>query len=137
MNKEKLGFVTLGDMNYFTVINLCTKKIKKYYPNSKIYIYDIGFSKEQARLLKNKGGVSLINWKNNIPLKEFKKFRRQIFEFLLKFKFLRYLIKNILPAYSMGRLSIYELNVILRFFRFSKHIYLFSTSIIYNFHLKL
>lgn len=61
--KKTVNFLTIGDKNYFDSIFLSAKQIKKFYPESSLFIYDWGFENKQKRQLKAISNVNFVNWK--------------------------------------------------------------------------
>ena len=59
---KELNFVTIGDKNYFGFVLHSIKKIELFYPNSKFFIYDWGFTKRQKLILNSYTITVLIDW---------------------------------------------------------------------------
>jgi hypothetical protein len=49
---KKVNFVTIGDSAFFKTILLSAKQVSKFYPESKFFIYDWGFNKEQKKEIR-------------------------------------------------------------------------------------
>ena len=52
---KELNFITIGDRNYFPIINLSIKQVEKIYPFSRFFIYDWGFTWVQ-------GSIRSVKW---------------------------------------------------------------------------
>ncbi len=63
---KELNFMTIGDKNYFPIINYALKKLALFYPTCKFFIYDWGFTTEQKNILYSYPITVLIDWKDNL-----------------------------------------------------------------------
>ena len=59
---KEINFITIGDNNFFPFIHLSIKKLIKFYPLSKIYIYDWGFNHLQRKKLESYYNTIIIDW---------------------------------------------------------------------------
>lgn len=90
--------MTIGDKNFFHVIRRSVAQVAKFYPGSAFYIYDWGFTYDQAKTLRDCRNTHVVDWKANIDLESgFKtvKFGRN----------LKYYIKKYLLGYPAGNLE--------------------------------
>ena len=62
----ELNFVTIGDCNFFPIINFSTKQLLKFYPNCTLYLYDWGFTEKQKKVLNSYPITVFIDWKDNL-----------------------------------------------------------------------
>lgn len=62
LHKGGFDFLTIGDKKYFDLISLSVNQINKIYPDAKIFIYDWGFTPNQAGYLKRQANVEVIRW---------------------------------------------------------------------------
>lgn len=60
---KKVDFVTIGDCNYFKTIEVSVKKIASLYPESRVVVYDWGFTVEQKKILQSINNVLVRPWK--------------------------------------------------------------------------
>ena len=61
---DDLNFVIMGDEKFFDCILLSMRQAQKYYPDSKLYIYVWGFTREQVvKLGQEIDNVHIIDWK--------------------------------------------------------------------------
>ncbi|MEX0919952.1 MAG: hypothetical protein WDZ69_00025 [Candidatus Pacearchaeota archaeon] len=85
--KRKISFVTFGDSGFFPFIKTNLKAINQLYPESKIFICNFGFEKEELGALKNFNNVEIINWNEREELRKFfHSKRRSFFDELFKLK---------------------------------------------------
>lgn len=63
-----LNFLTIGDRKFFPIINFSVKKVLEFYPRSKFYIYDWGFSNSQKEVLSSYSITEIIDWKLNLDI---------------------------------------------------------------------
>jgi len=68
LKMKQINFMTIGDKNYFPFIHLSIKQITKFYPSSKIYIYDWGFTPTQKKKINSLSNTILINWSEKLDL---------------------------------------------------------------------
>ena len=61
-----MDFMTIGDKNFFYIIDFSAKQIKRFYHNSKLYIYDWGFTTGQVNKLLDNENTEIINWKDRL-----------------------------------------------------------------------
>ncbi|MFC1926555.1 hypothetical protein ACFLWV_02260 [Chloroflexota bacterium] len=65
-----MDFVTIGDNKFFHTIDFSARQIKRFYPDSKLYIYDWGFTAEQAKKLSDNGNTEVIDWKDKLKFED-------------------------------------------------------------------
>ncbi|MFX1394858.1 MAG: hypothetical protein ACFFAH_14960 [Promethearchaeota archaeon] len=63
---KEINFMTIGDKNYFPLINFSIKKVLKFYPDSRLFIYDWGFTPSQRKKINSYSNTTLIDWANKI-----------------------------------------------------------------------
>lgn len=63
---EDINFMTIGDKDYFPILNFSIKQIMRIYPNSKFYIYDWGFTTSQRKRILKYPITILIDWNDKI-----------------------------------------------------------------------
>ena len=56
-----LNFILIGDKNFFLLISYSIKLLIKFYPDSKFFIYDWGFTEAQKKILNSLPNLILIN----------------------------------------------------------------------------
>ncbi len=66
---NEINFMTIGDNHFFPFVNYSIKKILKFYPNSKFYIYDWGFKERQKKILKSYPITEIICWVEKLDRK--------------------------------------------------------------------
>lgn len=59
---NEINFITIGDKNFFPLINYSVKQIFKFYPKAHLFIYDWGFTRSQKLFFQSYSNVKLINW---------------------------------------------------------------------------
>ncbi|MFX1394861.1 MAG: hypothetical protein ACFFAH_14975 [Promethearchaeota archaeon] len=63
---REINFITIGDNNYFPFIHFSIKQVLKFYPTSKLFIYDWGFTPFQKKKISTYPNTILIDWTNNL-----------------------------------------------------------------------
>ncbi len=63
---DELNFVTIGENDYFPILNFSIKQIMKFYPNSKFFIYDWGFTPSQRKEIQSYPITYLIDWNKKL-----------------------------------------------------------------------
>ena len=63
---REINFITIGDKNYFPLIHFSIKQIIKFYPTSKLFIYDWGFTTSQKKKISTYPNTILIDWTDKL-----------------------------------------------------------------------
>ncbi|MFX1394859.1 MAG: hypothetical protein ACFFAH_14965 [Promethearchaeota archaeon] len=63
---REINFITIGDRNYFPFIHFSIKQVLKFYPTSKLFIYDWGFTPFQKKKITTYPNTILIDWTDKL-----------------------------------------------------------------------
>ncbi len=63
---REINFITIGDKNYFPLIYFSIKQVLKFYPTSKLFIYDWGFTPYQKKKINTYPNTILIDWTDKL-----------------------------------------------------------------------
>ncbi|MFX1277674.1 MAG: hypothetical protein ACFFAT_21855 [Promethearchaeota archaeon] len=66
MKEREINFITLCSEKFFPFVNFTAKRLMKFYPSCKFFIYDWGLTPSQKRKLKSYPISILIDWYDNI-----------------------------------------------------------------------
>jgi hypothetical protein len=61
-DRRDINFITIADSKFFEPAFLSAEQVLKFYPNSKLYIYDWGFTETQRRKLENMQHITVLPW---------------------------------------------------------------------------
>ncbi|MFX0141851.1 MAG: hypothetical protein ACFFDN_49900 [Candidatus Hodarchaeota archaeon] len=63
---REINFITIGDKNFFPLIHFSIKQVLKFYPTSKLFIYDWGFTPSQKKKISIYPNTILIDWTDKL-----------------------------------------------------------------------
>jgi len=95
------NFVTYGDSNYFGIMEINIKQINKLYPNSKIFVGDVGLTTEERKRIKKLKNVVIIDLDKIRELRQYfynpkRAFYEKLFK-LRKYKCARFFLNRFFP----------------------------------------
>ncbi|TFG23857.1 MAG: hypothetical protein EU529_06030 [Promethearchaeota archaeon] len=63
---NEINFITIGDKDFFPLIHFSIKQVLKFYPTSKLFIYDWGFTLYQKKKISTFPNTILIDWTDKL-----------------------------------------------------------------------
>ncbi len=76
---REINFITIGDKDFFPLIHFSIKQVLKFYPTSKLFIYDWGFTPSQKKKISTYPNTILIDWTDKLEREnEYKRIRDQM-----------------------------------------------------------